>query len=191
LKVNSTWNVLLNAYRLFIRKLKENSSTGTLIRFLWFLFLYFTGRYFLLLFEGFLFFSLLHEPFLFTVNQVSTAFLGLFYDNLTSTPEYIVWINNREVIRLAAGCSGLQPVLRITFILMLYPVSWKAKAWLLPLSWFILVVAAAIHFILLIPVAFHWPEYYSFSHNWGTRIIFYGFYFLTWRIWEKVGFPSC
>lgn len=175
-------------------KLKEHSLFGTLYRLGLFLFLYFIGRYFILFFEeSTLFLTLfvsLHQPFLWLIDTISIGFWRIFYTNLSSTHdyEYIVIINNIEVIRLLPGCSGLHQILRITFILLLYPLPWRTKSWLLPISWLIIFFAATIHFILLIPIAYHWPEYYSFSHNWITKAIFYGFFFLTWIIWEKVGY---
>ena len=175
-------------------RLYEHSFFGMLYRLGLFLFLYFIGRYFILFLEGSALFSTLfpslHQPFLWFIDNVSIGFLGVFYLNLSSTPDYVVSINNIEVIQLFPGCSGLHPILRMTFILLLYPIPWKTKSWLFPLSWFIILFAATIHFILLIPIAYHWPDYYNFSHHWLTRIIFYGFYFLTWLIWEKVGYPK-
>ena len=177
----------------YINKLRislhENSSRGTLYRLGLFIILYFVGRYVLLLFEGTTILINLHKPFLWFIDNVSVGFWSIFYHNLASTPDYIVSINNSGCIQLFPGCSGLQPTLRMTFILLLYPIPWKTKSWLLPLSWVIILFAATIHFILLIPIACHWPEYYNFSHHWLTRILFYGFYFLTWLFWERVGYP--
>ena len=171
-------------------RLHENSFTCKLLRLGLFIFLYFIGRYLLLLFEGTTLLNYIHMPFLWTIDLVSTSFYGLFYNNITSSSDYIVSINNIEVIHLLPGCSGLHPFLRMTFILLLYPLPWKTKSLLFPLSWFIILFAATIHFIILIPINYHWPEYYSFSHNWFTKIIFYGFYFLIWLIWERVGYPK-
>jgi len=171
-------------------RLHENNASGTLYRLGFFIVFYFTGRYLLLLVEGSGILSCLHKPFLWVIDSVSVSFWSIFYPNIASTVDYIVRINNNECIQLLPGCSGLQPILRMTFILFLYPISWQTKSWLLPLSWLIILFAATIHFILLIPIAYHLPEYYKFSHNWLTKIIFYGFYFLTWIIWEKIGYPK-
>ena len=177
--MNSLWTLL-----------HKNSSSGTLYRLGLFIILYFFGRYVLLLFEGSTVFSNLHKPFLWFIDNVSVGFWSIFYNNLVSTSDYIVRINNTECIQLFPGCSGLHPILRMTFILLFYPIPWKIKSWLFPISWVIILLAATIHFILLIPIAYHWPEYYNFSHNWLTRILFYGFYFLTWLLWERVGYPK-
>ena len=170
--------------------LLETSTTGTIYRLGLFIILYFIGRYVLLLFEKTTFFSILHQPLLWFIDNLSIGFWSIFYPDLSSTSEYIVSINGFECIQLFPGCSGLHPILRMTFILLLYPIQWSKKIWLLPVSWLIILFAATIHFILLIPVSYHWPDYYDFSHNWLTRILFYGFYFLTWLIWEKVGYPK-
>jgi len=187
-KVNK--HLFIKSYKCTLRKLKEPSTSGTFIRLAWFLFIYFIGRYIVFFLEETTIIALFHQPFLWTISQISTGFLGLFYSNLSSTHDYIVIINNVEVIQLFPGCSGLQPFLRITVILLLYPLPWKLKSFLFPISWLIILIAATVHFILLTPIAYHWPEYYNFSHNWLTRIIFYGFYFLTWLIWERMGYPK-
>ncbi|MFH1160103.1 MAG: exosortase/archaeosortase family protein [bacterium] len=180
-------NTLNNAWD----RLHEHSSSGTLFRLGLFFFLYFIGRYFISFLERSALFSTLftslHQPFLWFIDKVSIGFWSFFYPGLSCAPDHIVIINNTKVIQLFPGCSGLQPMLRMTFILLLYPLPWKTKSWLFPLSWFIILFAATVHFILLIPIAYHWPEWYTFSHNWLTRIIFYSFYFLTWLIWEKIG----
>ena len=134
--------------------------------------------------------SIIHKPFLWYIINFSTFFWGTFYSNILSTQDFILIINNIEVIQLMPGCDGLYPILRMTFILILYPLPWRTKLWLLPLSWLIILFAATIHFLQLIPVAYQWPEYYTFSHNWISRFIFYLFYFLTWILWEKVGYPK-
>ena len=171
-------------------KLHEHSSLGILYRLGLFIFLYFIDRYLLFSFKGIILINYLHIPFLWSIDIVSTEFLGLFYSNLTSSPDYTISINNIEVIHLFPGCSGFHPILRLTAILLLYPIPWKYKSWLFPLSWLIILFAATLHFILLVPIANEWREYYSFFHNWLTKIIFYGFYFLIWLIWEKIGYPK-
>ena len=173
----------------FWGKLHEQSSFGTLYRLGLFVFIYFIGRYLQLLFEEKGLFNYFQLPFLWSMDQVSTGFLGLFYSNLTST-NYVISINNIKIIQLHFGCTGYHAILRMTFVLFLYPLPWKIKFGLFPISWLIIFFAATIHFIMLTVIANHWPEYYSFSHDWLTKIIFYGFYFFTWLLWEKVGYPK-
>ena len=175
-------------------RLKERSSTGLLMRLGWFMIIFFVGGQLYSVVEAILVhFNLkdyAHHPLLWTIYNISIPFWKIFYPDLSSTSDYLVLINNQCVIQLLPGCSGFDAQFRITLILLLYPTSWKSKFWLFPLSWIIIMFATTIHFMILIPIAYHWPEYYSFSHNWVTKIIFYGFYFLTWLIWEKVGYPK-
>ena len=180
--------------RYIILKLKENSLSGTFVRLGWFLFLYSIGKYLFLFLEEFTLFTtlelLLNKPLLWFIDKASVSFLGLFYHKLSSSPDYLIRIDNVEVIQLFSACSGLNPMLRMTFILIFYPIPWKIKLWLYPLSMAIILFAAIIHFIMLVPIANHWPKYYAFIHNWFSRVPYYGFYFLTWLIWEKAGFPK-
>lgn len=173
-------------------RLQENSSAGFLLRLGWFIVLYYIAGQLFLIGTAFLIeFSIkgaIHYPFLWAIFNLSIKFLKLIYSNLLPNQDFMVIIDNQQIIQLFSGCSGLDPLFRITIILLLYPLPWKTKSLLLPLSWLIIFFAASIHFILLIPVAYHWPDWYSFSHDWLTKIIFYGFYFLTWLLWEKVGF---
>ena len=174
-------------------RLKERSLAGLLMRLGWFMIIYLVaGKLFSVVDAILLHFNLkdyIHNPLLWAIYNISIPFWKLFYSDL-STSDYLVLINNQCVIQLFSGCSGFDAQFRITIILFLYPIAWKTKFWLFPLSWLIILLAATIHFILLIPIAYHWPDYYDFSHNWLTRFIFYGFYFLTWLIWERVGYPK-
>jgi len=168
---------------------RENSVQGRIYRFLFFIAVYLAGRYLVNSLNAIGALNWLHLPFLWFINTASVCFWGIFYDSVSSTPEYILSINDRSCIHLLPGCSGLLPTLRMTISLLLYPIPWKTKSWLFPLSWGIILLASTVHFILLIPISYHWPNYYDFSHNWLTKIIFYGIYFLTWLLWEKVGYP--
>jgi len=83
------------------------------------------------------------------------------------------------------GCTGLIQMFRMAFVLTLYPIPWFNKFYLYFLTFVILFLAANIHFILLIPIAYHFPEWYSFVHDWPTRIIYFSSYFICWLVWEK------
>ena len=188
------WMLIKNILSNFWARLHKQSTPGTLYRLGFFLLLYFIGRYFIMfVVESSLFSQLvtfLHQSLQFFIDKTSTGFWGIFYTNIRSTHDYRVIINNCEVIHLSTGCSGLYQIFRITFILLFYPLPWKTKTWLFPLSWIIIILAATIHYIILIPIAYYWPEYFSFSHDWLTKFLFYGFFFLTWLVWEKVGYPK-
>jgi exosortase/archaeosortase family protein len=182
-----TWkNIPVN----WVVALKEKSAKGRLFRFIIFILLYLAGRYFEKTLEGTEFLNLLHKPFLWFIDTVTVCFCGLFYEVIGSTNDHVLSIDNKAYIHLAPGCSGLSPLLRMTIILIFYPINWKIKSWLLPVSWIIILVAATIHFIILVPISYYYPENYNFYHNWPTRIIFYGLYFCIWIIWEKSGYRN-
>ena len=83
------------------------------------------------------------------------------------------------------GCTGLGHMIRISFVLLLYPMSWSKKCYLFFPSLLIIIFASTIHFLLLIPIAYHYPDWFAFAHNYFTKILFFGFIFLCWLIWEK------
>ena len=175
-------------------KFKEKSTSGKLLRLGWFLAVYYLGKYFLNGLEQTIFYpmivSILLDPLLFSIDSLSTGFWGLFYNNLFSSSDYITCINNSEVLQLLPGCSGLKPLLRVTFILLIYPLPLKKKIYTFFISWLIIFFAATLHFIILVPIAFHWPEFYGFSHDKLSKILFYAFFFLNWIIWERIGYPK-
>ena len=142
-------------------RLKERSVAGLLMRLGWFMIIYLVaGQLFNVvdaIIEHFNLKDNIHHPLLWTIYNISMPFWKLFYSNLLSTSDYLVIINNQCVIQLFSGCSGLNAQFRITIILFLYPILWKTKFWLFPLSWLIILFAAIIHFILLIPISYHWP----------------------------------
>ena len=119
------------------------------------------------------------------ITKVCCFVLQIIYSDIHSSADHTIFINGKSLLQLQPGCSGLDPMIRLTFILLFYPLLWQKKAWLWPISLAILLFAATLHFLLLIPITYHAPEWYTFAHNWLTRIIFYGFYFLCWLIWEK------
>ena len=169
--------------------LLERSPRGQMLRFGLFLVLYWVARYpQFFLNSNFFHESLIttiHEQLAFFITHVCCFVLQIFYPDIHSTADHIIFINGKSLLQLLPGCSGLDPMIRLTFILLFYPLLWRKKAWLWPISLAILLFAATLHFLLLIPITYHVPEWYTFAHNWLTRIIFYGFYFLCWLMWEK------
>ena len=171
-------------------RLKEISYEGLILRLGLFFLLYWTSGvlYTMLTDLLYVFFTeqTIHHTLLRIIFIVSVKTMQLFYPTLTTSSEFVISINNIEIIQLAPGCSGLRPLFRITFILFLYPIPLGKKIVLLPLTWGIILIATIIHFILLIPISYHWPSYYGLSHDYITRIIFYSFFFSIWWLWEKI-----
>ncbi|MCX6267613.1 MAG: exosortase/archaeosortase family protein, partial [Bacteroidetes bacterium] len=111
---------------------------------------------------------------------------SLLYENVNTTAGGVVNINGQGIIYLAPGCSGLKQMLLIIFILICYPISIKLKTFLLPVSVVIIFLAVILHFVLLVPVALYYPDLFLLAHDYFMIVLFYGFFFLTWVLWEKV-----
>ena len=169
--------------------LYERSPRGQMARFGLFLVLYWVARYPQFFLDEFYFsktlLNTIHEQFAFFITHVCCFVLQIFYPDIHSSADHLIFITGKSLIQLQPGCTGLYPMIRLTFILIFYPLLWRKKAVLWPISMAILLFAATLHFVLLIPITYHASEWFNFAHNWLTRIIFYGFYFLCWLMWEK------
>lgn len=172
--------------------LHDQSTSGLLLRLGWFIIIYFiSGQIYSIIKAVLVFYTVedfVHQPNLWIIFNCTVNILYLFYSDLSTIPDYIIIIGKLEIIHLNSGCSGLDPLFRITIALILYPLRWKTKIYLFPFSWFMILFAATVHFILLFFTSYYLPQYYALSHNWVTIFIFYMFYFFTWLIWEKVGY---
>ena len=127
----------------------------------------------------------LHDRLSFFITHTCCFVLQVFYPDIHTAVNHTIFIAGKPIIALGSGCTGLNPMVRLSFVLVFYPLAWRRKVYLLPLSLLILIFASTLHFLLLIPIVNHYPEWYGFAHNWLTKILFYGFYFLCWLIWEK------
>ena len=113
-------------------------------------------------------------------------FFSLFYSDVSTIPNGIITISGQEVLQIIYGCTGIIQLFQITFILLFYPIKWRQKIYLFPLSIIIIFSATIVHFLILVPIAYHLPEYFSVFHDYTLRIFFFGIVFLTWLFWEKV-----
>jgi len=168
--------------------LLENTNRGKLARLVLFFLLYFLGRYLILspyiqiILEP-VFNSL--YPFLsMTITDISSGVLHWFYPDIYTSKDYIIYINNNPILQMQPGCTGLQQMLRLTFTIIFYPLAWRSKCFLWPISIAIILIAAILHFTLLVPIAYVAQSWYNFAHDWVTKIIFYGMYFICYLIWE-------
>jgi len=169
--------------------LHERSNRGLALRFVTFLVLYLMGRHLQLLFDntspGKALLDPLYERMSFFTTRTCCLVLRFTYPDIHTSMDHAIYIAGKATIRMFPGCSGLMPMIRLSFVLLFYPLPWYKKVYLWPLSMAILIFASTFHFILLVPIATSYPGWYSLAHNWLTRIIFYGFYFLCWMMWEK------
>jgi exosortase/archaeosortase family protein len=172
------------------QKYKELSLTGTLMRLGMLLILYPIGHY--------IPFWMSKAPILFSVMQIlyewvsvfivngSILMLKLFYPTILADANHVIYIHGTGIVFLSPPCTGLDPMIRMAFIFLFYPLKIKIKLWVLPLSILFILVAATIHFIMLITIVYEAKEWYRFSHEWLTKVIFYGFYFMVWVMWENI-----
>ena len=169
--------------------LHAQSIKGEFVRFSLFLILYFLGRYLLFIFEtttiGQYFLSPLQELLSYLITSVCCAALSWIYPTIHTSLNHTIYIANDSPIQMLPGCTGLSQMLRLSFVLLFYPISWRQKNYLFIPSILIILFAATIHFLILIPISYQAPEWYKFSHDYFTKIIFFGFIFLCWIIWEK------
>ena len=167
----------------------EQTLKGHLNRFIIFIILYFIGRYPQLLLDlstfGQTVLLPLHSLLASLITNVCCFILSFKYADIHTSIKHTISIANQTPIQLLPGCTGLDPMIRLTFILLMYPIAWPKKLALWPISMIIIFIAATIHFLILIPISYSYPEHYAITHNWITRVIFYSFYFLCWIIWEK------
>ena len=90
---------------------------------------------------------------------------------------------NGNSMQILPGCSGLIQMFRIFFVLLFFPGSRYHKIWFIPLSLILVFIAAMVHLLILSYVIIYLPEYYDVAHNFVTKFIFYGMYFLIWVYW--------
>jgi len=165
------------------------SPCGQILRFVLFLVLYFLARYPQIFLDNSSFgqalLNPLHERLSFFITHSCCFLLQGFYPDIHVTFNHTIIIAGKAHVQMFPGCTGLDPMIRLTFILIFYPLYWRRKLILWPFSLLILLFASTLHFLLLIPIAYQFPEWFGFAHNWLTRVIFYSFYFLCWLLWEK------
>jgi len=177
---------------IFYKKIKyfitEPSIRGKGIRFSIFLCVYILGNYPQTLLDttsfGNFFLTPIHETLANSITTSCCFILRYNFPDIHASCNHTIYISSKPIIQLLWPCTGLDPMIRLTIILLIYPIDWFKKSLLWPISLLILLLASVIHFLTLILVSFYLPEWFSFAHNWFTRIIFYSFYFLCWIIWE-------
>jgi exosortase/archaeosortase family protein len=175
-----------------LNKLQDSTPIGQSLRFAYFIFFYFFLRYIELLFYstsfGRVILNPLHERLSFFITHTCCFILQLIYPDIHTSVSHTITIASKTPIQMLPGCTGLGHLLRLSFVLLIYPMSWLKKVLIFPPTVLIVIFASTLHFLLLIPIAYHYPEFYGLAHNYFTRSIFFGFIFLCWIVWEKLRF---
>ena len=118
--------------------------------------------------------------------NIEREFLVVYFEQfnlLEKVDQNTLTFLNGNSVQILPGCSGLIQMFRIFFVLLFFPGSWYHKTWYIPLSLILVFVASIIHLLILSYVIIYLPEYYDVAHNFVTKFIFYGMYFLIWAYW--------
>jgi len=169
--------------------IKEDSLRGEGLRFVLFLCIYSLVRYLELLFYsapfGQALLNPLHEDLSYFISHICCFLLKGLYPDIHTSVNHIIFLADKATIQLLPGCTGLGHMIRVGFALLLYPMSWVKKCYLFFPSLLIILFAATIHFLLLIPIAFYYPNSFALAHDYFAKLLFFGFIFLCWMIWER------
>ena len=168
----------------------ERSNRGQSLRFLLFLSSYFIGRYILFFIEstssGRALLNPIFDFIFFYITHSCCFFLHFFYPTIYTSANHVIIINDIPRVQMLPGCTGFYHMFRLSFALLFYPVAWQKKWLILLPTLFIIIFASTLHFLLLILIEYHHPELFRFAHDYITKILFFGFIFFCWLIWEKL-----
>ena len=121
-----------------------------------------------------------------TLINLEVKVLIFIFENLNmieTVEDNIIFFFNGNSIEVSGGCSGLTQMFIISLVLLFYPGPMKQKLWYIPFSLVLVFISSIIHLLILSYVIIYYPEQYGLAHNYITRIIFYGMYFLIWVYW--------
>lgn len=122
---------------------------------------------------------------------VVSGILNSLFAIQTTLANDVIYLPNNRAIQMLPDCTGVKHGIEIVFILLIYPGPGKHKFWYIPVSVFIIFIAAIVHFLILALVLEFKPAFFEFSHSHFSRWIFFIFFFLIWVIWEeKIRFKS-
>ena len=169
--------------------LYEDTQLGQAARFSLFICLNFVGMHCWVLIENSFFINHLFHPLFKYLSLIITNsccfILHPTYNDINVSKDSTIFIMGKAQIQLLPGCTGLSHIVRLTFVLLLYPIHWQTKIYLWPISLLMMVFASTLRFLILIPIAFQYQDWYKLTHDWLAKVIFFGFYFVCWIIWEK------
>ena len=98
----------------------------------------------------------------------------------------VLELPNGFKIEMQFGCSGLQQFFLVIILFLIYPGSWKAKTWYIPVS---IVVIHVLNLIRLIGISIYSANdgrHFSLVHDWIFRPFIYLGIFLLWIVWVEV-----
>ena len=168
----------------FPRSSQKKDRLVLILYVIYFLFLYIIARFISLYFlePNIEIITGLHD-FLIKIEVYSLKTFFNYFNLVGGVEEDTIIFSNSYSLRVLPGCSGLIQMFRIFFVLLFFPGSWASKLWYIPLSLVLVLIAAMVHLFILSYVLIYFPQQYDLAHDYITKIIFYGMYFLIWIYW--------
>jgi exosortase/archaeosortase family protein len=99
----------------------------------------------------------------------------------------IIWLRNGCGIQITASCSGLKPILQFVLLFLIFPGSWKKKAWFIPLGVIIVHITNLVRVCGMAVAGALVPNHLQFIHDNILKAMFYVVIFGLWWFWvEKI-----
>ena len=98
----------------------------------------------------------------------------------------VLELPNGFKIEMQFGCSGFQQFFLVISLFLIYPGSWKAKIWYIPVSILVIHVLNLIRFIGISLYSANDGRDFDFIHDWIFRPFIYLGIFLLWIVWVEV-----
>jgi len=120
------------------------------------------------------------------LQQSSWIILHLLRIHLTVKGD-IIYFDNNSGIEVRTACSGLQQMLQLIILMLIYPGPWKHKLWFIPSGMVLIHFTNLFRIIGLAVIAIISPKFMKFGHDYILRTTFYVVIFGLWWLWvEKI-----
>lgn len=88
-------------------------------------------------------------------------------------------------IEMQSGCSGLQQLVLLILLFLIYPGQWRHKLWFIPVSLIGLHLLNFIRFTGMSLYSAFYPAHFHVVHDWIFRPFIYLGIFLLWVVWTE------
>jgi|GEM_PF-3045000 len=170
-------------------KVLGNENSKYFIKLFLFVFLYKTGEYLFNFLETKELLSGMINNIYYSlsglITNISVSLYTVFYAEIYSDSKFIIIINNIKTIQMMHGCTGFMQLFQIFFILLFFPLNVRKKIMFIPVSFIIIMIASVLHYIILVPIAYSYPDSFTIFHNIISRVVFYTFFFINFLLWNN------
>lgn len=90
-----------------------------------------------------------------------------------------------ERLGVVFSCSGLKQFYQFFFLMLLFPGPWKKKLWFIPLGIFALHLLNVFRIVVLYVIIIYKYSWFTFTHDWILRPLFYVLMFMLWVWWVE------